>query len=69
MCSTFEELDMDVMYDSFEPGLKITLWCDGIHTERTSEPSAKKRETMPMPVLPLTVHPRQRIKWIRYSKN
>ena len=42
------------MYDSFEPGSKITLWCDGIHTESTSEPSAKKRETMSMPLLPLT---------------
>ena len=33
------------MYDSFQPGSKITLWCDGIHTESTSEPSAKKRRT------------------------
>ena len=41
----FEELDLDVMYDSFQPGSKITLWCDGIHTESTSEPSAKKRRT------------------------
>ena len=41
----FEELDLDMMYDSFQPGSKITLWCDGIHTESTSEPSAKKRRT------------------------
>jgi len=41
----FEELDLDVKYDLFEPGSKITLWCDGIHTESTSEPSAKKLKT------------------------
>ena len=61
----FEELDLDVMYDSFEPGLKITLWCDGIHTESTSETSAKKRKTTSVS-LPLT---RQQIMLIRYSKN
>ena len=33
------------MYDLFEPGSKITLWCDGLRTESTSEPSAKKRKT------------------------
>ena len=33
------------MYDSFEPGSKITIWCDGIRAESTSEPSAKKRKT------------------------
>ena len=58
----FEELDLD---DPFEPGLKITLWCNGIHTENTSDPSAKKRKTMSV-YLPLTVHPRQQIMWIRY---
>ena len=36
------------MYDSFEPGSKITLWCDGIgnaRTDGTSEPSTKRRKT------------------------
>ena len=44
----FEELDLDVMYDSLTPGSKITLWCDGIgnaHTDGTSEPSTKRRKT------------------------
>ena len=42
----FEELDLDVMYDSFQPGSKITLWCNGfIQKACTSEPSAKKRRT------------------------
>ena len=40
----FEELDLDVMYDSFEPGLKITLWCNGIRTESTLEPRCKEKD-------------------------
>ena len=40
----FEERDLGVMYDSFEPGSKITLWCDGINADN-SEPSAKRRKT------------------------
>ena len=44
----FEERDLDVMYDSCEPGSKITLWCHGICNASTeaSEPSAKRRKTV-----------------------
>ena len=46
-CWIFEERDLSVMYDSFEPGSKITLWCDGICNARTdnAEPYAKRRKT------------------------
>lgn len=41
----FEERDLGVMYDSFVPGSKITLWCDGVCNTENSEPSAKRRKT------------------------
>jgi len=39
------------MYESFEPGSKITLWCHGICSTSTenSEPNAKRRKTTTTP--------------------
>jgi hypothetical protein len=60
-CWVVEERDLSAMYDSFNDGSKITLWCDGRtenadagRSEGESAPKKRKTDTQDVPSLSVT---------------